>query len=82
VRQNNAKKDSMLLLEHSNLSKWIRAEKWCEYLPWESNIQAQTARKKRAPQKSIKLIDKTLKLRDKYHGAFNKIVRSPSIPGE
>jgi hypothetical protein len=81
VRQNNAKKNCMLL-EHSNLSKWVRAEKRGEYLPWESNIKAQTARKKSAPQKIIKLIDKTLKLRDKYHGAFNKIVRSPSIPGE
>jgi hypothetical protein len=81
VKHNNSQPNS-LWLEHSNLSKWVRAEKRGEFLSWELNINTQTTRKISNPKKIIKHIDKTLKLRDKFHGAFNKIVRSPTIPGE
>jgi hypothetical protein len=81
VKHNNSKPKN-LWLEHSNLSKWIRAEKRGEYQPWELNINAQTTRKITSPQKILKHIDTKLKLRDKFHGVFNKIVRSPSVPGE
>ncbi len=62
VKHNNAKPNN-LRLEHSNLSKWIRAEKRGEFQSWESNINAQTTRKITRPKKIIKHIDKTLRLR-------------------
>ncbi len=69
-------------LELSSLSRWIRAEKRGEYQTWEKQLMNVGNRKISCPKKIVKYLDSTLKKRDKYHGVFNKIVRSPSLVGE
>jgi hypothetical protein len=81
VRHNN-EQAKQLKLESTNVYRWISAYKRGEYLSWETKIKLQTTRKVSCPMKIINHIDSTLNKRDKCHGVYNKVVRSPSIKGE
>jgi len=81
VKHNNKQPDR-LQLGVTNLSRWLLADKRGEYKPWEAELAYLSSRKASCPKEIVKHIDSTLKKRDKYHGVFNKIVRSPSLKGE
>jgi hypothetical protein len=71
-----------VVLKYSCLVKWIQAEKRGEYVSWEPKVTDLSARKRSNPHFIMKYLDATLKKRDKCHGKFNKIVRSPTVPNE
>jgi hypothetical protein len=74
--------EGSFILRYSSLVKWIQAEKRGEYVSWETKVTDLSTRKRSNPQFIMKYLDTTLKKRDKCHGKFNKIVRSPTVPKE
>jgi hypothetical protein len=76
----NNKEQLYSKLHHSAVSKWLLAYKRGDYEDWDGvkQTQKQIASKKQA----VRCIDSFLKRRDRYHGVFNKVVVSPSLPGE
>jgi hypothetical protein len=68
------------ILHVSNLSKWIRAERRGEYMPW-SGINKLDSRTCKIVN-IVRHLDLTLKTRDACHGVYNKVVKSPTVPGE
>jgi hypothetical protein len=68
------------VLHVSNLSKWIRAERRGEYMAW-SGINKLDSRTCKIV-KIVRHLDLTLKTRDTCHAVYNKVVKSPTVPGE
>jgi hypothetical protein len=73
-------KDSDQRIGLSSISKWIRAEKQGEFLSWGGANCLD--RKVCFVQNVIEKIDEHLKDRDVYHGEYNEVAKSPSIPEE
>jgi hypothetical protein len=62
------------------LSKWIKSEKRGEYLSWDriNNLEDYIFNS----NKILLGIDFTLKQRDVYHAAYNRVTKSPSLPDQ
>jgi hypothetical protein len=67
-------------ISFSNLSKWVKSEKRGEYLSWDriNNLEAYISKS----NKILLGIDLTLKQRDVFHAAYNRVAKSPSLPDE
>jgi hypothetical protein len=67
-------------LHISNLSKWVRAERRGEYLPWNgiNKLDSRTCKIVNV----LRHIDFVLKTKYPCHGIFNQVSKSPSVPGE
>jgi hypothetical protein len=67
-------------ISFSNLSKWVKSEKRGKYLSWDriNNLEAYIFNS----NKILLGIDFTLKQRDVFHAAYNRVAKSPSLPDE